>query len=422
MTAVLVRPGRADAPGGDGPDVRVVPGPVLLRAVADGPSLAVHREHRGSPASLSGDALVAATARMSLRGRGGAGFPFARKLAAVQGARGRSSVVVNLSEGEPASSKDATLALVAPHLVLDGAAACARALGARTVHVVVPGERPAVERAVRRAVDERSADGRRPAWQVHVASPWFVAGQARAVIELMAGRENLPVTAWQPEAYGGHRGRPTLLSNAETFAHVGALVTEGPGVLGTADEPGTTLLTLRGDTDRPTVVEVPYGTSWSQVLTADELDRPVLLGGYHGTWAPAGRLTDLPVSPAALRAGGLTLGAGVVLPLPSGTCPLHRTTRIVAYLAGQSAGRCGPCLNGLPALADALRLLDEGAGSAARVRQLVDLVVGRGACAHPDGTARLVSSLLDHWGDEPAAHLRGACAERRAALVTGDAR
>ena len=206
-------------------------------------------------------------------------------------------VVVNLSEGEPASSKDAALATTRPHLVLDGAAVTARALRARELHVVLPG-RPAGRRGARCAPRWPSAATCR-AVHTHVAEPRFVAGQARAVLELMAGRPGLPVTAWQPEAVSGHRGRPTLLSNAETWARVGLLALAGPasyGALGTADEPGTTLLTLSRPGTRPLVREVAYGARFRDQLRPGDLGRPALLGGFHGTWVTAETLASARVS------------------------------------------------------------------------------------------------------------------------------
>ncbi len=391
--------------------LHVQAGPTLLRALSAGPGLSGHRAVHGRPMPATLPELRRLTEAIGLRGRGGAGFPFARKLGAAAEASGRPVVVVNLSEGEPASFKDAALALVSPHLVLDGAAATARALGVRTVHLVVPGEEPAVEDAVRRAVTERRREDRLR-WRFHRTDPRFVAGQARAVIELLSGRENLPVTSWQPEAVRGFRNRPTLLSNAETFAQVGALLTLGPREYadrGSDGAAGTTLLTLRGDTVSPRVVEVPHGTPWSEVLGRD-VGAPVLLGGFHGTWVPARGLVGLTVDRDELAGHGLALGAGVVLPLTAGTCPLSRTATITDYLAGQSAGRCGPCLNGLPALARTVHELDAGTPSTARAEQLVGLVTRRGACAHPDGTARLVATMLAAFPNEHEAHARGECA------------
>jgi NADH:ubiquinone oxidoreductase subunit F (NADH-binding) len=160
------------------------------------------------------------------------------------------------------------------------------------------------------------------------------------------------------------------------------------------------------------VAEVEHGSPWSDVLPAEYLDRPVLLGGFHGTWAAAGQLAGGRVSAIELRAAGLTLGAGVVVALGPGECPLRRTASIARYLAGQSARRCGPCLNGLPALADAVAGLVEGRPATDRVRQLFGLVERRGACAHPDGATRMVRSALAAFPDEIAQHAAGRCSSR----------
>lgn len=373
--------------------VEVHPGPALLHGLGHGPSLGAHRARYGDLPGVDVLTLRALAEEAGVRGRGGAAFPFHTKLDGVHrhsSWRKRPVVVVNLSEGEPASSKDSALALVRPHLVLDGAVAAARALRAGAVHVVLPGERVLPARQMTTAVGERHDDG--VPIELHTAEPRFVAGQARAVIELLSGRRNLPVTAWQPEAFGGLDGRPTLLSNAETWAHVGLLVHRGGDAYrahGTVAEPGTTLLTVTGPDGRPHVHEVPFGARLRDVLPADAVDGPVLLGGFHGAWATWPTAVNARVSVPGLRSLGLPLGAGVVLAPGPDACPLDWTTRIVEHLAGQSARRCGPCFNGLPALATALRGRD-----GARVRSLVGLVEKRGACAHPDGTARLVRSLV----------------------------
>jgi NADH:ubiquinone oxidoreductase subunit F (NADH-binding) len=139
--------------------------------------------------------------------------------------------------------------------------------------------------------------------------------------------------------------------------------------------------------------------------------RPALVGGFHGAWATWDTLASAPVSVSAMQKLGSPLGAGVVLGVPAGTCPVRLTGDVVAYLAGQSAGRCGPCLNGLPALAAAVLAVVDGRGGRDRVDQLAGLVERRGACAHPDGTVRLVRSMLATFGDEVAEHAVGRCAE-----------
>jgi NADH:ubiquinone oxidoreductase subunit F (NADH-binding) len=398
-------------------EVRIHPGPALLEGVGDGPSLRAHRARYGALPPLDLPALLHLVRRVGLRGRGGAAFPFATKLEAASHRR-RPVVVVNLSEGEPASAKDSALALACPHLVLDGAVAAARALRARELHVVVTGERPFVLRSVRRAISERN-DGLTV--HEHEAAPRFVAGQARAVVELLSGRPNLPVTAWRPEAVEGLRGRPTLLSNAETWAHVGLLALRGEVAYrrpGTGREPGTTLVTVNGPLGGsaadlppgvPEVREVAYGDRLRDLLPPAAHGAPVLVGGFHGSWATWPTAASARISVPGMAALGIPLGAGVLLAPGPGACPLELTSRITDFLAGQSAHRCGPCHHGLPALAEALRAVLHGTGSAERVAELAGLVRGRGACAHPDGTARLAGSLLTVLPHEVAAHGAGGC-------------
>jgi NADH:ubiquinone oxidoreductase subunit F (NADH-binding) len=397
-----------------GRSVRLVPGSRLL---AQG--------HPATTAPRPGlHELVRLTTAGGLRGRGGAGFPFATKLTATADSRGRPVVVVNGAEGEPASAKDSALLLLRPDLVLDGAMAAAYALRAGAVHVVVPEDRPGVVEGVRTALAARAARPRRERDPVrarlHVAAARFVAGQAHAVLQLLSGRPGLPVTAWAPAAVEGLGGRPTLLSNAETWAQVAVALRLGAArftAVGDAAEPGTVLLTVAGDGPDATVLEVPTGRRLDEVLaaTGHDPDGPVLTGGYHGTWLPAGGARGLALTRAAFAAAGGSLGAGVLLPLPLGSCPVARTAAIATYLAEESAGRCGPCRNGLPALAGRLRTVSEtGFDAASDLTHLLARVTGRGACAHPDGTARLVASLLEVFPQEVAAHEMGRCDARTA--------
>lgn len=404
-------------PAGQGADVWVFEGPRLLADLDDGPGLASHRRRtrKGKPWPDNARDLCELVEAVDIRGRGGAAFPLVRKLRTALKSRRRPVIVVNAAEGEPASSKDSSLMLLKPHLVLDGATLVARALGAVAIHVVVPGERAAVQAAARTALAER-ADADYIPMRLHVAECRFVAGESSAVLELIAGRPNLPVTTTSPAAVSGLDGRPTVLSNAETWAQTAVLVRDGVEAycgVGTRAEPGTRLLTIDGDGARPTVLEVAHGTKLAPILAAVDsvAETGLLLGGYHGTWLPTDAVARLDVSAASMSTEGVAIGAGVLLPLRAGACPVRRTAVVVSYLAGQTANRCGPCRFGLPALAEAVRDLALGAvGGAQRVLQLADTVERRGACHHPDGTTRAIRSMLKVFPREVEAHLAGDCA------------
>jgi NADH:ubiquinone oxidoreductase subunit F (NADH-binding) len=384
-------------------------GPALLAGLEDGRGLAAHRLRHGRTRRPTADTLLGMAEEISLRGRGGAAFPFAAKLLAVLAGRRRPVVVVNLSEGEPLSAKDHALAVVRPHLVLDGAAAAAHAVGSRVVDLALPGERPGARSAMLAALAEREDADR---FRCHVAEPRFVAGQGQAVVELVSGRPGLPVTSVRPAAVSGVDGRPTLLSNAETFAHLGLALSIGAAAyrrLGTAEEPGTTLLTVTVPGLAHQVREARFGARLGEVVP--ELQEPgvghVLVGGFHGCWVDASLLSTTALSVPGLRAAGAPLGAGV-LHVPA-ECPVSLTAAIVSALAEGAAGRCGPCRLGLPRLAGAVGDLAAGRSGPGEVARLAGVVDGRGACAHPDGTARLVRSLLAALPAEVALHGRGGC-------------
>lgn len=401
------------APAGFQSDVAVVIGPRLLSGIGNGPTLSAHRKTWGEPKHLNGEHLLDLLRHAPIHGRGGACFPFARKLQTALASGTRRAVVVNASESELSSAKDSTLLLTAPHLVLDGAKIVAQAAKVKTVRIMIPSERPAIRPALERALKERSEPIK---YKVYQTEGTFVSGQARAVLEAIEGRPNLPVTAWRPEAISGLHERPTVLSNTETFAQVAALVSMGPeqyAATGTAEEPGTILLTVAGDGPGGVVMEVPLGTPLTDVLRlcGYSPDLAVLMGGFFGTWLPPYEVGLRQLSQADLKAAGASLGAGIVLPLDSSACPVALTAQIVEYLASQSARRCGPCKFGLPALAQAMMSLANQGGSTAtrRVTHLASMINGRGACAHPGGTVRLVRSLLKTFPDEVLAHEHQQC-------------
>lgn len=362
--------------------------------------------------------LIDLIERAGLRGRGGAGFPTATKMRAVASSRGRPVVVINAAEGEPASHKDRTLTAALPHLVLDGAQLAAQALGASEVIVGVCQSALASSRGISGAIGERGPT--RPAMRLVSVPDRYVAGQETALVAHLNGAPALP-TFTPPMAFKHGVGRrPTLLSNAETFAHVALIARHGPDwfrQLGTPAQPGSALVTLSGPVPHPGVFEIEYGVPLSALVDAagglNASPRGLLLGGYGGSWVGPGDLPGLTLAEEHLGDLGASLGAGVVALLSEHACPIAETSRVVRWLAEQSAGQCGPCVHGLDALATGLEeIIGESPHPPTRQRitQLTTLVYRRGSCAHPDGAARLVQSAMQAFHVEFAEHERyGAC-------------
>ncbi|HEY2073232.1 MAG TPA: NADH-ubiquinone oxidoreductase-F iron-sulfur binding region domain-containing protein [Gaiellaceae bacterium] len=344
--------------------------------------------------------LLADIEASGLTGRGGAGFPTARKLAAVARAS-RPIVVANGTEGEPASWKDKVLLSENPHLVVDGAVVAARVVGARDVVFAVGRGNRTVRNRLARALNERS-DG----FEVSLVTvpDRFVAGEESALLHHLEGGPAKP-TIDRPYERGA------LVQNVETLGHLGLIARYGSAWFrerGTRDEPGTALVTVLGAVRKPGVAEVDLGTPIRDVLHRfgglAALPHAILIGGYFGTWVRAHDVLDLPLANAALEPLGASLGARTIVVLPQDACGLAESARVARYLADESAGQCGPCVFGLPAMADALERLDVD-----RLRKLAPQVSGRGACAHPTGATRFVASAVDVFADEIRRHRQGSC-------------
>jgi NADH:ubiquinone oxidoreductase subunit F (NADH-binding) len=369
--------------------------------------------YRGRPAQLIDDVRAA-----GLTGRGGAAFPVHRKLSAVLAAPGRPVVVANGVEGEPASSKDKALLLLNPHLILDGIQLAAEATGASDAVLYVALDAEKAHWLNNLIAQRRHARLDRLEVRLFAAPPKFLAGQESALASRISGGPALPAFTPPRVFESGVNKSPTFVSNVESLAHLSLIARYGPAwfaSVGTPDEPGTMICTLHQADGRVDLTEAELGTPLADLLDLRAASA-VLIGGYHGAWLPAATAAQLTLANKALRRHGASVGAGVLAALPAGRCGLAETARVARYLALESAGQCGPCRNGLPRIAAALAdLADVTGGRRPDPMLLADLdrwsglVYKRGACAHPDGTVRFVTSALKTFDGEIAAHRQGRC-------------
>ena len=379
-------------------------------------SLAEHLELHG-PSPGGGPGLIERVQQAGLRGRGGASFPAAVKLRSVARQRGRRSILVNAAEGDPMSVKDRVLLEAAPHLVLDGALAAAAAIGAAAIVVAIPEDATAARSALENALQERRAERQIRIADVPVA---YLAGEESALIAYLNGRPLKPAVVPPRPFEQGLRRRPTLVQNPETLAHIALIDRHGPAWFrqaGTHDHPGSALVTVSGAVRLRGVQEIPCGAPLTSVLSTagDELEplRAVLVGGCHGVWIAGDEIETVTLDDARLARHGGSLGAGVIVALGQSACPAQELVNVIGYLAEQSAGQCGPCAHGLPAIAELLAASARGRALPGASRQLDrwsrDLP-GRGACHMPDGAMHLLRSGMRVFARELAAHERGPCA------------
>ncbi len=345
--------------------------------------------------------------RAGLTGRGGAAFSTAIKIRAAR--EHGAALIVNACDGEIGASKDAfVVAEHLPELV-------------RGARLVAPG-------SIRYAAHRGSVTESRlraAGLDVLSAPARYVSSEETSLTSLAQGGLARPMTRRAPFVRGGadsegRRIAPTVVLNAETLWRVAQIAEHGPEwfrAQGLPDEPGPRLVTVGGDVPRPGVVQTAAGVRLRDLLEAAGAPAgrpgPVIIGGLGGVLLSGPEVLGATWSSAGLARFGGRTGAGVVHVMDADLCPVSELGAWLDYAAGESAGQCGPCMFGLPALAQDWRTAAAGGGAGraavARLAGRAESVTGRGACRFPDGVAGLVTSAVRVLADHLAEHAHGRC-------------
>lgn len=297
-----------------------------------------------------------------LLGRGGAAFPTAAKWEAVaKSPELPRYVVLNADESEPGTFKDRLLLEQDPYAVLEGLTIAGWTVGATRGYIFLRGEYPLARTRLETAIAtlrERgylgeSVLGEPFAFDVEVRSGGgaYVCGEETALFNAIEGKRGEPRNKPPFPTVHGLFGRPTAVNNVETIANVPVILRLGAAAytsLGTADSTGTRLFCVSGAVGRPGLFEVPFGTSLGELLEAAGGLRPgralkaILLGGAAGSFVGADSL-DLPLSFAAVRTRGATLGSGAVIVFDDASDLRDAVRRIARFFRQESCGQCVPC-------------------------------------------------------------------------------
>lgn len=391
--------------------------PLLLSRPADAPTetLLDYRAAGGYAALAaaragSPEAVVSAVAESGLRGRGGAGFPVAKKWEIARAAPGDTKhVVVNGGEHEPGSRKDRFLVARYPHRVLEGAALCAFATGASSIVLYLIEDMDDAIAAARAAVDDATAAGLLAGLDVRIAlaPTTYVAGEETAALEIIEGKKAWPRKKPPYPGQAGLNGQPTTIQNVETLAWVPGIVRNGPAWF----SPGAMLCTLDDSFARPGLVEVPLGTTLRSLVDdyggGTRSGRPVkaIQPALSSAFLPASAL-DLPMSHDALRAAGSNLGCGGFSIVEEGTCIVERAVRIAEFFKKEQCGQCPPCRMETATIAAVFQKVAAGEPGdyAAQVDKITAFAKGKGNCSLIEMAAAPALSALRLFADDFRAH------------------
>jgi NADH:ubiquinone oxidoreductase subunit F (NADH-binding) len=365
---------------------------------------------------LGSDAVWELVKASGLRGRGGAYFPVGAKWETARNtAHARKILLVNAEEGEPGIYKDRHLLEGDPHRVLEGIQIAALGIGATDVVIFVNGEAHLARERLLAALERTRGLGvERVPVEVRLGSGGYVLGEETALINTIHGQRAEPLARPPFPAVSGLYACPTVINNVETLTNLPDILLQGVEWFrstGSAQTPGTKLVSLAGAVRRPGLYEAPLGTPLRTIVDAygggviGTLGA-VLVGGPSGSILPP-ELLDTPFDVHDLQAVGGVLGAGGIVPLTADQCPVAAVRELSAYNARESCGKCTPCREGtvrMLAMFDDLPRTD-----LATLNDLNDVLAFGSLCGLGQMAPNPVRALLRHFGDIVAEHLRGDC-------------
>lgn len=371
--------------------------------------------------------------KAKLRGRGGAGFPTWLKWKAVRDQRGDVKyVVANAEEGDPSAFSNRLLVESDPHVVIEGLIIAGYAVGASRGYVFVGAEGDLAVRRLEAAVSDarrygllgENILGSGFAFEVEVVQDAgrYTSGEETALLEELEGKRSAPRVRPPYPVTSGLHGKPTVVNNVETLAHVAVILREGPdryATMGTAKSGGTKMISVSGSVKRPGVYEVPVGTALRTVLeelaggAPDGLKlKAVQVGGPAGGFVPLSEAST-PLDYDTLPPLGAAFGSGVLVAIDERKCMVDLARQFMEFFASESCGKCTPCRVGTRVMLDALERMCLGnatEGDLALIKELGETLKNACLCALGTGAPVPVLSAIRHFEDEFLAHVReGRC-------------
>ena len=381
----------------------------------------------GGP-GLTPEQVIAEVKLSGLRGRGGAGFPTGLKWSFMPRAfPGQKYLVCNSDEGEPGTCKDRDILMFNPHIVIEGMAIAAYAMGISVGYNYIYGEIFEVYERFEAALDEARAAGYLGdkllgssfSFQLHAAHGFgaYICGEETALLESLEGKKGQPrFKPPFPASYGLY-GKPTTINNTETFAAVPWIIRHGGQAyleVGKPNNGGTKIYSVSGDVEMPGNFEVPMGTPFPVLLEMaggvrkGRKLKAVIPGGSSAPILPAAQMMDCTMDYDSISKAGSMLGSGAVIVLDDSRCMVKSLMRLSYFYTHESCGQCTPCREGTGWLYRMVHRIEHGQGRMEDIdllNSVADNIQGRTICALGDAAAMPVRAMVKHFRDEFVHHV-----------------
>ena len=393
-------------------------------------------------AAWTQDQVIACVKESGLRGRGGAGFPTGLKWSFMpRQFNGQKYLVCNSDEGEPGTCKDRDILEYNPHIVIEGMAIAAYAMGITVGYNYIHGEIFQTYERFEVALQEARAAGYLGqrihgsdfSFELYAAHGFgaYICGEETALLESLEGKKGQPRFKPPFPASFGVYGKPTTINNTETFAAVPWIIRNG-GVAylacGKPNNGGTKIFSVSGDVALPGNYEIPMGTPFSKLLElaggvqGGKL-KAVIPGGSSAPVLPASIMMDITMDYDAIAKAGSMLGSGAVIVLNDTRCMVKSLQRLSAFYMHESCGQCTPCREGTGWLSRMVDRIEQGHGKPSDMDLLdsvAENIMGRTICALGDAAAMPVRGMLKHFRAEFEHHITHKTCMVTAAVTAGE--
>ncbi len=393
---------------------------VLLknRGVKDAAKLSVYKRKGGYKAlekalTMAPEAIVAEVKESGLKGRGGAGFPTGTKWGFLpKNNTNPVYLICNADEGEPGTYKDRQIMEYDPHLLIEGMAIAARALGSKLGFIYIRGEFDWIADILETAIEEAKKGGQLKEFDiiVHRGAGAYVCGEETALIESIEGKRGQPRMKPPFPAAQGLYGCPTIVNNVETFASVPFIIEKGAAEFkkfGPAESAGFRIFGISGNVKKPGAYEYPMGVSFNDLIAAaggvDGDLKAAIVGGLSVAILKADELKDLNMDYASCAAKGTALGSGGVMVINDTWSIPELALRAMKFYAHESCGKCTPCKEGSKMTVRALQKIVSGQGTTedlANVERLVGTIKGLTLCPVGEAFSVPIRAMVEKFRPE----------------------
>ena len=377
---------------------------------------------------LTPDQVIATVKESALRGRGGAGFPTGLKWSFMpRSFPGQKYLVCNSDEGEPGTCKDRDILQFNPHIVIEGMAIAAYAMGISVGYNYIHGEifksydrfEEALEEARAAGLLGNQILGSKYSFQLHAAHGFgaYICGEETALLESLEGKKGQPRFKPPFPASFGMYGKPTTINNTETFAAVPWIMRNGgPAYLacGKPNNGGTKIYSISGDVELPGNYEIPMGTPFAKLLEiaggmrGGRKLKAVIPGGSSAPILPGAVMMECTMDYDSIAKAGSMLGSGAVIVLDDSRCMVKSLQRLSYFYMHESCGQCTPCREGTGWLSRMVDRVENGQGRPSDMdllNSVADNIQGRTICALGDAAAMPVRAMIKHFRPEFEYHV-----------------